>query len=358
MGIVTPQTIRRETKKIKVGTIYVGGNTDISVQSMTTTDTKDVSATLNQVQQLESAGCDIVRISTPDMESALALKKIKENVIVPIVADIHFDYRIAIESAKYADKIRINPGNIGSEDKVRQVVNSAKEHGIPIRIGVNLGSLQRDLEIKYGYTSQAMVESALRHVQLLESMEFYDMVISLKASDVPIMIEAYRSFSQKCDYPLHLGVTESGRKFGGSIKSAIGIGILLSEGIGDTIRVSLSDEPVEEVNAGWHILKSLKLRKRGVEITSCPTCARTDIDVIRLAEEIEKRTAHIKEPIHLAIMGCAVNGPGESRRADIGIVGGPEKHLLYVDGKIKGWSKEEDIIEEIMRQVGEKIKLQ
>lgn len=353
--LIAADTIRRKSRKVKVGNISIGGNSEVSIQSMTTTDTTNVQDTINQVHSLEEAGCDIVRISAPTMESAQALKPIKENVSIPIVADIHFDYRIALEAAKYIDKIRINPGNIGSEDKVRQVVNQCKEFGIPMRIGVNLGSLQRDLEQKYGYTAQAMVESALRHVSFVESMDFHDIVVSLKASEVPIMVDAYRSFSQKSDLALHLGVTEAGRKFEGSIKSAIGIGILLNEGIGDTIRVSLSDEPVEEVKAGWQILKSLKLRKRGIEITSCPTCARTDIDVIKLAEEIEKRTSHIKESVHVAIMGCAVNGPGESRRAEVGIVGGPDKHLLYVDGKIKKWATAQEAADEIIKEIETKV---
>ena len=353
--LINPDTIRRKSRKIKIGNISIGGNSDITVQSMTTTDTTNVDETVKQVHILEEAGCDIVRISAPTMDSAIALKSIKENISIPLVADIHFDYRIALEAAKYADKIRINPGNIGSEDKVRQVVEQCKQHSIPMRIGVNLGSLQRDLEQKYGYTAPAMIESALRHCSLVENMDFHDIVVSLKASEVPIMIEAYRKFAEKTDYPLHLGVTEAGRKFEGSIKSAIGIGILLSEGIGDTIRVSLSDEPVEEVKAGWSILKSLKLRKRGIEITSCPTCARTDINVIKLAEEIERRTAHIKDSVHVAIMGCAVNGPGESKRAEIGIVGGPDKHLVYVDGKIQKWTSEKEAADEIVRMIEGKI---
>ncbi len=270
------------------------------------------------------------------------------------MADIHFDYRIALEAAKHVDKLRINPGNIGNEEKIKLVVNAVKENNIPIRIGVNLGSLEKDLFEKYGYTAEAMVESALRHVKILEGLDFYDTIVSLKASDVPRMVEAYRLFARKTDYPLHLGVTEAGSKFPGTIKNSIGMGILLSEGIGDTIRVSLSDDPREEVKAGKKILRALGLRKDGVEVTSCPTCARANIDVIKISEEIENKTEKIKKPIHVAIMGCAVNGPGESKKTDIGIVGGPNNNnLFYKNGEIVGKIPKEKIVETLLNEIYE-----
>jgi len=342
----------RQSRKVKVGNVFVGGNSPVSIQSMTNTDTEDVPATIKQIHELEEIGCDIVRVSAPTMEAAKALKDIKKNIKIPLVADIHFDYKIAIESAKYVDKLRINPGNIGNEDKVKQVVRAAKDYSLPIRIGVNLGSLERDLFQKYGYTAQAMVKSAMRHVNMLEDLDFYDTIVSLKASDVPRMVEAYRLFAKITDYPLHLGVTEAGSKLPGAIKSSMGMGILLESGIGDTIRVSLSDNPVEEVKVGKKILRGLGLRKDGVEITSCPTCARTHFDVIKISEKIENMTENIKKPIHVAIMGCAVNGPGESKKADIGIVGGAsETNLLYKEGKISGKLNEKDIINALMKEI-------
>ncbi|MAE43161.1 4-hydroxy-3-methylbut-2-en-1-yl diphosphate synthase [Candidatus Woesearchaeota archaeon] len=344
----------RKSKKIRVGKAYIGGDAPISVQSMTNTDTTDVDVTVKQINELEKIGCEIIRVSAPTIESAKALKEIKKNINLPLVADIHFDYRIALEAAKYVDKLRINPGNIGSQDKIKQVVSAAKEHGIPIRVGVNLGSLEKDLFEKYGYSAEAMVESALRHVKILEDLDFYDTVVSLKASDVPRMAEAYRLFAKKTVYPLHLGVTEAGSKFPGTIKNSIGIGVLLSEGIGDTIRVSLSDDPKEEVKVGKRILRALGLRKDGVEVTSCPTCARTNIDVIKISEEIEEKTEGIKKPIHVAIMGCAVNGPGESKKADVGVVGGiGDDNLLYKDGKIVGKVKNEEVVDRLMKEIGE-----
>ena len=286
------------------------------------------------------------------MEAAYALKEIRKNISIPLVVDIHFDYRIALEAAKHVDKLRINPGNIGNEEKVKLVVKAAKEFGIPMRVGVNLGSLERDLFQKYGYSPEAMVESAMRHVKILENLDFYDTIVSLKASDVTRMVEAYRLFAAKTDYPLHLGVTEAGSKLPGSIKSAMGFGILLSGGIGDTIRVSLSEDPKEEVRAGKLILRSLGLRKDGVEVTSCPTCARTHVNVIKLVEEIESRTEKIKKPIHVAIMGCAVNGPGESKKVDLGIVGGAgNTNLLYKNGNIVGKVEQDKIVETLMREI-------
>jgi (E)-4-hydroxy-3-methylbut-2-enyl-diphosphate synthase len=343
---------RRKSRKIKVGKQFIGGNAPITIQSMTTTDTTDVDATLKQIHELEDVGCDIIRVSAPTMEAANALKEIKANISIPLVADIHFDYKIALEAAKYADKLRINPGNIGNEEKIKLVVNAAKDNSIPIRVGVNLGSLEKDLFERYGYSAEAMVESALRHVKILEKLDFYDTIVSLKASDVPRMVQAYRLFAEKTDYPLHLGVTEAGSKFPGTIKNSIGMGILLSEGIGDTIRVSLSDDPKEEVKAAQKILRALGLRKDSIEITSCPTCARSQIDVIKISEEIENKTEKIKKPIHIAVMGCAVNGPGESKKADIGIVGGPSgTNLLYRDGKIVAKVEKDKIVDTVLKEI-------
>jgi len=320
---------------------------------MTTTDTTDVKATIEQIHGLEEIGCDIVRVSAPTMEAAKALKEIKENITIPLVVDIHFDYRIALEAVKYVDKLRINPGNIGNEEKVKLVVNECKNYGVPMRIGVNLGSLERDLFEKYGYAPEAMFESAMRHVKILEDLDFYDTIVSLKASDVPRMVKAYRLFAEKTDYPLHLGVTEAGSKIPGTVKSAMGIGMLLSDGIGDTIRVSLSEDPREEIKVGKYILRSLGLRDDGVQVTSCPTCARTEIDVIKLVEQLENATEKIKKPIKVAVMGCAVNGPGESRKADIGIVGAPGNHLLYKDGKIVKRINDNEIYEVLLKEINE-----
>lgn len=344
--------MRRKTRKVKVGKLYIGGNAPITVQSMTNTGTADADSTIKQIRGLEDAGCEIIRVSAPTIEAAKSLEEIKKNISIPLVADIHFDYRIALEAVKHVDKLRINPGNIGSKEKIKLVVNAAKEHNIPVRVGVNLGSLEKDIFEKYGYTAEAMVESALRHVKILEELDFYDTVVSLKASDVPRMVEAYRIFAEKTSYPLHLGVTEAGSKFPGTIKNSIGMGILLSEGIGDTIRVSLSDDPKEEIRAGKQILRSLGLRKDGVEVTSCPTCARTNIPVIKIVEEIESKTEKIKKPIHVAVMGCAVNGPGECKNADLGIVGGAgDTNLLYKSGKIIGKVPKEKIVESLLREI-------
>ncbi len=344
---------RRKSRKVKVGKLYIGGDAPITAQSMTTTDTTDVEATVKQIHGLEEVGCDIVRVSAPTMEAAKAMKEIKENINIPLVVDIHFDYRIALEAVKYVDKLRINPGNIGNPDKVQQVVNVCKNYGVPMRIGVNLGSLERDLFEKYGYAPEAMVESAMRHIKILEEQDFYDIIVSLKASDVPRMVKAYRLFAEKTDYPLHLGVTEAGSKIPGTVKSAMGIGMLLAEGIGDTIRVSLSDDPKEEVKIGKYILRALSLRNEGVQVTSCPTCARTEVDVIKMVEQLENATEKIKKPIKVAVMGCGVNGPGESRKADIGIVGAPGNHLLYKDGKIVRRINDNEIMEVLLKEINE-----
>ena len=343
--------MRRKTRAVKVGNVVIGGNSPISVQSMANTLTKDADKTVKQIHILENAGCEIVRVSVPDIESVNALKKIKENISIPLVADIHFDYKLALEAAKYVDKLRINPGNIGNEEKIKLVVNEAKDRNLPIRIGVNLGSLDKEIEAKFGLTAKALVESALKHLKILEKLDFYDTIVALKASDVPRTIEAYRMFAKLNDHPLHLGITEAGTSFSGSIKSAIGIGTLLEQGIGDTIRVSLSADPIEEVKVGKEILKALKLRKFGVEVIACPTCARTNFDVAKIATEIENKTVNIKKPLTIAIMGCAVNGPGEAKEADLGIVGGKDAHLLYKKGEIIEKIAENEIINRILKEL-------
>jgi (E)-4-hydroxy-3-methylbut-2-enyl-diphosphate synthase len=328
---------RRKTKKVRIGGIYIGGGEPVAVQSMTNTNTADIKATVAQIKALEEAGCDIVRVAVPDNEAAEALKKIKESANIPVVADIHFDYRLALESIKNgADKIRINPGNIGGRDRVKKVVSAAAERGLPIRVGVNSGSLEKELLAKYGGPSaEALCESALRNVQILEDLNFDNIVISAKASGVPVAIETYRMLSERTEYPLHLGVTEAGTAFSGAIKSSVGIGCLLAEGIGDTIRVSLTGDPVREVETGKEILKSLGLMA-GPRLISCPTCGRCGINLVDIAEQVEKALANIKKDIKVAVMGCAVNGPGEAREADIGIAGGQGEALLFKKGKAIG----------------------
>ncbi len=340
----------RETKQIKIGNVKIGADNPIAIQSMTNTLTKDTDKTIKQILELEKADCEIIRVSVPDKASVKALKKIKSNINIPLIADIHYNHKLAIESAKYADKIRINPGNIRRKDII-DVVRAAKQNSIPIRIGVNIGSLEKDIEKKYGHTAKAMVESSLRSIALFESLDFTDTVLSLKSSDVFNTIEAYRLIKKKTNYPLHLGITESGTQFTGTIKSSIGLGILLSQGIGDTIRVSLSAHPVEEVKTAWQILKTLKLRHKGINIISCPTCARTTLDVINISKKIENSTLHIAKPVNLAIMGCCVNGPGEAINADLGIVGGDKLHLLYKQGKIIDKIKENQIYNRLMKEI-------
>lgn len=322
---------RRKSKKIMLGNVGVGGDSPISVQSMTNTKTHDIKSTLKQIYELEKLGCDIIRVAVPDMISAYAISEIKKQIKIPLVADIHFDYRLAIESVKQgANGLRINPGNIGGIDKIRKVVEIAKSFQVPIRIGVNSGSLEKDLLKKYeGPTPEAMVESALRHVEILEDLGFTDIVISLKSSDVLTSIYSYKIMSSKTEYPLHLGITEAGLQLNGTIKSSVGLGVLLYEGIGDTIRVSLTGEPLDEVKVGFGILNSLNLRKRGINLISCPTCGRTEINIFNIAKEIEVKLAHIKKPLKVAIMGCVVNGPGEAKEADIGIAGGKNKVAIF-----------------------------
>ena len=326
---------RKKTKGIKVGNVKVGGDAPISVQSMTNTLTTDIEATVEQVRGLEDAGADLVRISCPDEDSTTALKSIIKKVNVPIIADIHFHYKRAIEAAKAgAACLRINPGNIGNEEKVKEVVQAAKDFNCSMRIGVNAGSLERDLLEKYGEPCpDAMVESALNHIKILEDNDFYNFKISCKASDVFLAVAAYYGISDACDYPLHLGITEAGGLMTGTIKSSIGMGSLLWAGLGDTIRVSLSADPVEEIKVGFNILKSLNLRHRGVNVISCPSCARQEFNVIENVEELERRLEHISTPMTLSVIGCVVNGPGEARETDIGLTGGKSGHQIYLNGE-------------------------
>lgn len=345
--------IRKVTKVIKVGDILIGGDNPISIQSMTNTVTKDVISTINQIKRLEDVGCSIIRSAITDYEDAKAIKDIKKEIKIPIIGDIQYDYKLALESIKYGiDGLRLNPGNIGSLDKVREVVKACKDSGISIRVGVNAGSLKNEFLEEYnGVNENSMVYSALEQIRLLEDMGFYDIKISLKASNVPLTIKAYEKMSNLVDYPLHLGITEAGPVWRGTIKSAVGIGTLLSMGIGDTVRISLTGDPVEEVKVGREILKSLDLLKDGIEIISCPTCGRTNIDLIKIVEEAEKRLEKINKNIKVAIMGCAVNGPGEAREADIGIAGGNGEGLIFIKGEVVKKVKEEDLLDELLNEI-------
>ena len=350
---------RKKTKEIKVGNISVGGNSQISVQSMTNTLTTDVKATINQIHSLEEAGADIVRVSCPDEDSTKALKDIVKEVKVPIVADIHFHYKRAIEAAKMgASCLRINPGNIGSKDRILEVVKAAKDHNCSIRIGVNAGSLDKALLEKYKEPCpDALVESAMYNVKLLEDNDFFNFKISVKSSDVFLTVKAYRKLSKECDYPLHLGITEAGGLITGSIRSSIGIGQLLMDGIGDTIRVSLSSDPIDEIKSGYEILKSLGIRSRGVNIISCPSCARQAFPVIETVKELEKKLSHVKKPITLSIIGCVVNGPGEAAQTEIGLTGGgQDNNLLYLSGIPHTKVASTEIIDKVVQLVEEKVK--
>ncbi len=344
---------RRKTRKIMVGNVPVGGGAPIAVQSMTNTRTSDVAATVAQIQRLEQAGCEIIRVAVPDKESALAIKDIKGEIQIPVIADIHFDHRLAVTAARAgADAIRINPGNIGGEKPLRQVAEAAAEHGIPLRIGVNSGSIEKQLLRKYGGpTPRAMVESALNHLAFLEELNFYNIKVSLKSSSVCDTIEAYRLFSRMSDYPLHLGVTEAGTLLPGLIKTAIGIGTLLMEGIGDTFRVSLTSDPVEEVRAAYEILRALDLRHRGPEIISCPTCGRCEIDLFRLVSEVENALIDISAPLKVAIMGCVVNGPGEAKEADVGVAGGRGQGILFKKGKVMKKIREDQLADTLIKEI-------
>jgi len=345
--------MRKKTKVVRCGNVLIGGDNPISVQSMTTTDPSNINATVDQIRSLEEVSCDIVRVAIPNMDSAMAISKIKELVKIPIVADIHFDYRLALEVINQGiDGLRLNPGNIGDYDRIKKVAVQAKERNIPIRIGVNGGSLEKDILQKYGHpTADAMVESAMRHVKILEDLDFDDIVISLKASDIKLTVDAYSKISEKVNYPLHLGITEAGTVFGGTIKSSVGIGSLLLMGIGDTIRVSLTGHPVDEIKVGREILKSIGLLNDEINVVSCPTCGRCQIDLINITNIVQDKIKHIKKPIKVAIMGCAVNGPGEARDADIGIAGGSKSALLFKKGEIIKKISEEDICRVLLEEI-------
>ncbi len=343
---------RRFSKQIQIGNIKIGGDAPISVQSMTNTDTRDVNSTLKQIYNMAEYGCELVRLAILNPEAADAVKEIKKKSPLPLIADIHFDYRLAIKCIENGiDALRINPGNIGKEEHTRKVVALAKTNNIPIRIGINGGSLEKELENLNIPLHEKMVMSAMNHIRILEDNNFDKIKISLKSSDVPTTIEAYRLIAQKVDYPLHLGVTEAGTYTGGIVKSAVGLGTLLSEGIGDTIRVSLTDSPIEEVKAGYMILKALGLRQRGINFISCPTCGRTQIDLIKLAKEVEKRLEDIEKPITVAVMGCAVNGPGEAKHADYGIAGGIKEGYIFKKGEIIKRLPEEKLVDEFINLI-------
>jgi (E)-4-hydroxy-3-methylbut-2-enyl-diphosphate synthase len=344
---------RKKTRQIHIGPVAIGGGAPVSVQSMTNTKTTDTKATVAQIKQLTAAGCDIVRLAVPDMAAAENLGNIIKAVDVPLVADIHFDYRLALEAVQQGiAALRLNPGNIGSEENVKAVVAAAKSHHIPIRIGVNAGSLDKKILAKYGQvTAEGLVESALQHVHILEKQGFYDMKISLKAHDVPLTLAAYRLMSQTVDYPLHLGITEAGTVHSGIIKSAVGIGALLAEGIGDTFRISLTGDPVVEVRVAREILKSLGMRDYGPTLVSCPTCGRTSIDLPAIADAVEKRLAGIEKPIQVAVMGCVVNGPGEARGADVGIAGGKGEGLVFRQGEILRKVPEDALVDELFKEI-------
>ena len=344
---------RINTRPIKVGNVQIGGQNKVVIQSMTNTKTKDIKETVNQILELEKAGCEIIRVACLDLEDAKAIEKIKKQIHIPIVADIHFDYKIALEAIKSGvDKIRINPGNIGKKENVKKVVEACRKKNIPIRIGVNGGSLEKDLLEKYGKpTAEAMVESAKRHVKILEELEFFDIAISLKASNLDLCIKAYECASKEFNYPLHLGITEAGTEFSGTIKSSIGLGILLKEGIGDTIRVSLSDNPVKEIKVAKQILKNCNLYNNSPTLIACPTCGRTKINLIPIAKKVEEFLQNINSNITVAVMGCAVNGPGEAREADIGIAGGIGEGLLFKKGEIIKKVKEEDLVKTLQEEI-------
>ncbi|HXY55052.1 MAG TPA: flavodoxin-dependent (E)-4-hydroxy-3-methylbut-2-enyl-diphosphate synthase [Nitrospirota bacterium] len=352
--------IRKTTRQITIGTVKIGGGAPIVIQSMCNTDTRDVVKTLDQIGHLEQAGCEVVRLAVPDMDAAKMLGEIRRGTRVPLIADIHFDYRLALEAVKQGvDGLRINPGNIGGKRKVAEVVRACKDRSIPIRIGVNAGSLEKPLLEKYQHpTAEALVESAFGHIHILEDLNFTDLKVSLKASDVLTTVASYRLFSEKSDYPLHIGISEAGTIFSGTIKSSVGLGLLLAEGIGDTMRVSLTADPVEEVRVAYEILKALRIRQRGVTIISCPTCGRTEIDIIGLAQEVEKRLAHIKEPLTVAVMGCVVNGPGEAREADAGIAGGRGVGLLFKHGGIVKKLTEAELADALVNEVEEMVRKQ
>jgi len=349
---------RKDTKTVNVGGVLVGGKNPIAIQSMTNTNTCDVISTVNQINDLQAAGADIVRVSVPGFDEALAFKEIRKAVSIPLIADIHFDYKIALEVADTADCLRINPGNIGKEDRVREVIQAAIDNNVPIRVGVNAGSLEKDLQKKYGEpNADALVESAMRHVDILDKFNFENYKMSLKASNIEMTVEAYRKISKIINQPLHLGITEAGSYRAGTVKSSIGVGMLLTEGIGDTIRISLASDPVDEIKIGWDILRSLNIRSRGVKIIACPSCSRQNFNVIEVVNALEERFEDISEDIEIAIIGCYVNGPGESKAADIGLTGASPKNLLYIDGIPDKKIANENLIDELEDQVREKLSL-
>ena len=345
---------KKKTRRVMIGGVSLGGDAPVRIQSMTTAHTRDVEATVDQIQQLAEAGCEMVRVAVPTEEDARALGKIKSRIKIPLIADIHFNYRFALIALDQGvDKLRLNPGNIGKKERTVEIVEKAKKQKVPIRIGVNGGSLEKDLMEKYGPTAEALVESARRHVSILEELDFHDIIISLKASDVPTMVAAYRLASKTFDYPLHLGVTEAGTLLRGSIYNAIGIGMLLHEGIGDTIRVSLTAESVEEIKVGKMILEALGLRK-GVRVISCPSCGRAEVDVFKLANEVESRAQSLKDPLTISVLGCVVNGPGEAHESDFGITGGKDKGMIYVNGKQHRVVGEKELVDELFREIESK----
>ena len=343
---------RRPTRQIQVGKVKIGGDAPVSVQSMCSTDTRDVATTVEQIRQLEAAGCELIRVAVPDEEAAAALPRIKAAMTVPLIADIHFDHRLALKAAEIVDCVRINPGNIGAWWKVEEVIKAVNARGIPLRVGVNGGSLERPLLDKYGWPSpEALSESALNAVHALEDVGFTNMKVSLKASDVHHAIDAYWLFAHQSNYPLHIGITEAGTAMTGAVKSAMGLGYLLSQGIGDTLRVSLAADPVEEVKVGFEILKSLELRHRGINVIACPTCGRVEIDVVRMANELEKKLGHIKTPLNVSVLGCVVNGIGEGKEADIGIAGGEGKGILFKKGKLVRKVPIEELMDTLIHEV-------
>jgi (E)-4-hydroxy-3-methylbut-2-enyl-diphosphate synthase len=350
--------VRRKSRQIFVGNVAVGGDAPISVQSMTNTETTDVAATVRQIKAIQEAGADLVRVSVPTMQAAEAFKEIKKQVNIPLITDIHFDYKIALKVAEYgADCLRINPGNIGREDRVREVVASAKDHGIPIRIGVNAGSLEKDLQKKYTEpTPEAMVESAFRHIDILDRLSFDNYKISLKASEIFMTVFAYKQLASQINNPLHLGITEAGSLRSGTVKSSVGLGLLLAEGIGDTIRVSLASDPVDEVRVGFDILKSLGLRQKGVNLIACPSCSRQKFDVVKVVNELESRLEDISEPIDVAVIGCVVNGPGEAKAVSVGLTGG-EPNLMYVEGKTDQKVSNENLVDTLEEKIRAQLKL-
>lgn len=344
---------RENTKVIRIGNKVIGGGHPILIQSMTNTKTEDIEATIQQILALEEAGCEVVRVAVPHREAAKAIEKIQKNIHIPLVADIHFDYKLALMAIENGvNKLRINPGNIGSAERVKIVVEKAKSYKVPIRIGVNSGSIEKSILKQYGgVNALAMLESAKRHIELLEALDFEDIVISLKASQVPLAIDAYTTFASNYHYPLHVGITESGTLYKGTIKSSVGLGAILSQGIGDTLRVSLSDDPIQEIICAKHILQSLGLRRFGVEIIACPTCGRTEVNLIELAKKVEEATKHIQKDLKIAVMGCVVNGPGEAKEADIGIAGGKQEGLIFKKGQIVKKVREDELFDALMQEI-------